>query len=265
MREPLAGIACPEVVIGLLCHPPAEPTDAWLYGGAADQHLAMCSQQDDRSYRIAWPVSRASLQELLEAAISIEQPFVTDGFSLSLDKDGFEALVSLIDVTQEAALRAALNRKPPPVPRFDAAGLFEGAQRSLGRMDLRWMAQRALLVAPARFSPSIEGIQRGLRSLARQGMLVQRNGALSSTRRFHTACTLLSGTTGFCSVATHRRIGEPSRGSPAWGREHLAALRGTGSLWLLEFSKITARGYVVQLGDVTADLLSQRLAASTLP
>jgi RNA polymerase subunit RPABC4/transcription elongation factor Spt4 len=264
IREATARIGRPDIILGLLHVPPGEPDVSWFYGAEGDRRFAVHRRDGGMWHRIVWPVRDTTLADLMETAVSIHEPAVTDGFALILDRRGFEALAVVVDFLQEETLRSAMNRRLPSVLQFDVDDLFCCYQRNLRGIDLRWMVQRSKLISPVRLGPDPEGLRSGLGSLVRQGMLVQEGTLYASTARFSTACSLLAGCSGFFALSTRRRMGRGD-GEDAWDFQHMAAMRAIGSLWLLEFSDISGSDFTLKLGDVTASLLHERVAAGLLP
>jgi hypothetical protein len=264
IREATARIGRPDIVVGLLHVPPGDPDVTWFYGASGDQRFAVYRRNGNLWHHIVWPVLDTTLTEVMEAAVSITEPAVTDSFALSLDRRGFETLATIIDFFQEETLRAAMSRKPASVLQFDSDDLFGCYQRNLRGIDLRWMVQRSKLISPLGLAPDLEGFQIGISSLVKQGMLVQEGSLYRSTPRFTTACSLLAGCSGFFALSTRRRI-QRNDGHVAWDSQHMASMRGIGSLWLLEFADISRNDFIVKLGDVTASLLHERVAAGLIP
>lgn len=264
IREATLRIGRPDIILGLLHMPPGEPDVTWLYGAAGDQRFAVHRRDGGMWHRIVWPVQGTTLAEIMETAVSIREAAVTDAFALSLDRRGFETLAVIVDFFQEEALRSAMQRRMPAVPRFDMDDLFCCCQRNLRGIDLRWMVQRSKLISPVRLSPDPEGLNAGLGSLVDQGMLTQQGTLFAPSPRFYAACTLLAGCSGFFALSTRRRTVRRD-GTDDWDFQHMASMRGIGSLWLLEFTDISKSGFTVKLGDVTADLLHERVVAGLLP
>jgi hypothetical protein len=259
VRKALTHIARPDIVLGLLHYPPETPDVTWFYGVAGDQHFAAYRQEDD-NHHIVWPVGSQTLVQLLETALAIDQPAVTDGFSLSLDRSAFETLTVIVDIIQEGTLLAALNRQPPPQPKFDADDLFKCYKRNLRGIDLRWMVQRAKLLSPVPLTSNLEKLNQGIEYFGEYGLLTREGDLYSPTKRFNTACTLLSACIGFCALSTRRHAPQPEDDS-VWDLQHVAALRGIGSLWLFEFTNVTSTNFSLKLGDITSSLLHERLQA----
>lgn len=264
IREAIRRIGRPDIILGLLHVPPGEPDVTWLFGATGDPRFAVHRRDGGMWHRIVWPVHGAALTEIMETAVSIHDAAVTDAFALTLDRKGFATLSAIVDFFQEEALRSAMQRRMPAVPRFDLEDLVCCWQRNLRGTDLRWMAQRAQLISPVRLSLDPEELNIGLGSLAHQGMLTQQGTLFAPSPRFHTACTLLAGCSGFFALSTRRRAVRSER-EDDWDFQHMAAMRGIGSLWLLEFTGISKSGFTVKLGDVTADLLHERVLAGLLP
>jgi hypothetical protein len=264
IRDATTRIGRPDIILGLLHVPPGDPDVTWLYGTSGDRRFAVHRRDGGMWHRIVWPVQGTTLADIMETAVSIHDTAVSDAFALSLDRRGFETLAAMVDFFQEEALRSAMQRRMPSVPRFDVDDLFCCWQRNLRGIDLRWMVQRSKLISPVRLSPDPEGLNAGLRSLVEQGMLAQQGTFFAPTPRFHTACSLLTGCSGFFALSTRRRI-QGNDGHDAWDFQHMASLRGIGSLWLLEFTDISKNDFTVKLGDVTAGLLHERVVAGLLP
>jgi hypothetical protein len=264
IRDATMRIGRPDIVLGLLHVPPADPDVTWLYGSSGDRRFAVHRRDGGMWHRIIWPVQDTTLADIMETAVSIHDPAVTDGFALTLDRREFETLATIIDFFQEETLRSAMNRKPFSVLQFDDDDLFGCYRRNLRGIDLRWMVQRSKLISPIRLAPDPEGLRMGISSLVKQGMLMQDGSLYTATPRFTTACSLLAGCSGFFALSTRRRI-QRNDGHDVWDFQHMASLRGIGSLWLLEFADISNDDFTVKLGDVTASLLHERVVAGLLP
>ena len=263
MLEAVSRIACPEVVLGLVNCPPEEPEFSWFYGLSGGQNFALYQERDVDGYDITWPIHGQDLFETVDSSLALDQPAVNQGISFFLDRNGFETLVALVDIIQEDALVAFLNRMPSPPSRFDAVSLMECCYRTLQQTDLRWMVYRVKFISPIDFVPSLENISEGLESLREKGLLLQNGYQYSLTKRFGLICSQLSACNGFCGLSTRRRIPLPI-GESVWDQQHMAALRGIHSLWLLEFTDITSTDFTVRVSDVTPGLLRDRLCAGLL-
>jgi uncharacterized OB-fold protein len=263
VNDAILRISRPDIILGMLHYPPETPDVTWFYGAAGDKNFAVYRKGSGDDHHIVWPVTDKSLMKVLEAALAISEPAAIDGFSLSLNRAGFETLVAIVDLIQEETLFAVMNRQQQRIAEFNLADLFECYKRSLLGLDFRWMAQRAKLFSPSRIMPEPEYLRIGLNSLVEQQMLVSRIGRYGLTQRFYTACSLMGACSGFCGLSTRRLKSQPDA-KPVWDHQHVAALRGTGSLWLFDFSQITTSDFIVRLGDVTPGLLQERLHASML-
>ena len=263
MLEAVSKIARPEVVLGLVNCPPEEPEFSWFYGPSGGQNFALFQERDVDGHEITWPINGQDLFETVESTLALDQTSVSQGISFSLDRNGFETLAAIVDIIQEDALVAFLNRMPSPPSRFDAVSLMECCYRTLQQTDLRWMVYRVKFISPIDFVPSLEKISEGLESLREKGLLVQNGYQYSLTKRFGLICSLLSACNGFCGLSTRRRIPLPI-GESVWDQQHMAALRGINSLWLLEFTDITSTDFTVRVSDVTSNLLRDRLCAGLL-
>lgn len=263
MLEAVSRIARPEIVLGLVNSPPEEPEFSWFYGPSGGQTFALYQERDVDGYHITWPINGQDLFETIESSLALDQTSVNQGISFFLDRNGFETLVAIIDIIQEDALVAFLNRMPSPPSRFDAVNLMECCYRTLQQTDLRWMVYRVKFISPIDFVPSLENISEGLESLREKGLLVQNGYQYSLTKRFGLICSQLSACNGFCGLSTRRRIPLPT-GESVWDQQHMAALRGINSLWLLEFTDITSTDFTARVSDVTSNLLRDRLCTGLL-
>jgi len=263
VNNALLRVARPDIILGILHYPPEAPEVTWFYGAAGDKCFAAQRKGQNNDHHIVWPVCEQSLVKVLEAAVAINEPATIDGFSLSLNRAGFETLVTIVDFIQEETLFAAMNRQQPRLVDFNFVDLFECYKRSLLGIDLRWMVQRAKLFSPSRVMPEPEYLKIGINALTEQQMLISRDNRYSPTQRFFTACSLMGASSGFCALSTRRRQSQPD-GKVIWDHQHIAALRGIGSLWLFEFTHITTSDFTVKLGDVTPSLLHERLQAGML-
>ncbi len=263
VNDAILRISRPDIILGMLHYPPETPDVTWFYGVAEDKNFAVYRKGSGDDHHIVWPVSDKSLMKILEAALSISEPATIDSFSLTMNRAGFEAMVAIVDLIQEETLFAAMNRQQERLADFTLAQLFECYKRSLLGLDFRWMVQRAKLFSPSRIMPEPEYLRVGLNSLIEQQMLVPAVGRYSLTQRFYTACSLMGACSGFCGLSTRRLKSRPD-GKAVWDHEHVAALRGTGSLWLFDFSQISTSDFIVRFGDVTPGLLQERLRAGML-
>lgn len=263
MLEALSRIARPEVVFGLVNSSPEEPEFSWFYGASGGQHFALYQEKDVDGYHVTWPINGQDLFETVESSLALDQPAVNQEISFLLDRNGFETMVAIIDIMQEDALVAFLNRMPSPVSRFDAVSLMECCYRTLHETDLRWMVYRVKFISPTDFIPSVENISEGLESLREKNLLVQNGYQYSPTKRFGLICSLLSACNGFCGLSTRRRVAQPI-GESIWDQQHIAAFRGMNSLWLLEFTDITSADFAVKVSDVTSSQMIDRLCAGLL-
>jgi hypothetical protein len=261
MLEAVSKIARPEVVLGLVNYPPEEPEFSWFYGISKDQEFTQYQEKDVDGYEITWPIKVQGLFDTIESCLALDQPAVTQEISLHLDRNGFETLAAIVDIIQEDALVAFLNRMPSPPSRFDAVSLMECCYRTLGQTDLRWMVYRVKFISPIDLTPSLEDIGEGLESLREKGLLLQNGYHYSPTKRFGLICSLFGACNGFCSLSTRRRV---PLGQNVWDQQHMAALRGINSLWLLEFTDITSADFTVRVSDVTPGLLGDRLRTGLL-
>jgi hypothetical protein len=263
MLEAVSRIARPEVVLGLVNYPPEEPEFSWFYGPSGGQNFALYQERDVDGYDIIWPINGQDLFETVDSSLALGQPAVNQGISFFLDRNGFETMVAIIDIIQEDALVAFLNRMPPQVSRFNAVSLIECCYRTLQQTDLRWMVYRIKFISPTDFVPSLENIGEGLETLREKGLLMQNGYQYSPTKRFGLICSQLSACHGFCGLSTRRRTTRPI-GESAWDHQHMAALRGINSLWLLEFTDIISTDFSVRVSDVTPGLLRDRLYTGLL-
>lgn len=264
LREALLRIARPEIMQGVLQFPPEFSGVHWFYSLAGEAKLAAYSRDQNDHHVLAWPVLASELVQAMEASLALPAPAVVDGFALILNRGGCEALAAIVDLLQEEILKAVLDRRPPPELRFSIQDLQECLLRSSQSLDLRWMVQRFKHLAPTPLQNNIGDLEAGLKTLVNQQMLVQEDRIYLATPRFYVACSLLSGSSGLCALNTRKLVlknGEPL----AWERLHMGALRGIGSLWLFEFSDISADDFSVKLGDITSGLLHERLQAGIIP
>lgn len=260
LREALLRIARPEIMQGVLQFPPDFSGVHWFYGQAGDTRLAGHGRDQSGRHVMAWPITDQEVVQAMETSLAVQAPAVVDGFALALNCGGLEALAGIVDLLQEGILKAALDRRPPPEFHFTAKELGECLQHGSQGLDLRWMVQRLKCLAPVPLKNDPSGLEKGLQNLVKQQMLSRKNSHYRPVSRFYAACSLLCGGSGLCALNTRRLVLQA--GKPlAWERQHTAALRGIGSLWLFEFSDMNADDFSVKLGDVTAGLLHERLMA----
>ncbi len=263
MLEALSRIARPEVVLGLINYPPEEPEFSWFYGASGGQRFALYQEEDVDGYHVTWPINGQDLFEAVQSSLVLDQRAVNQEISFLLDRNGFETMAAIIDIIQEDALVALLNRMPTPVSRFDAVSLMECCYRTLHQTDLRWMVYRVKFISPTDFVPSLQNISAGLESLREKNLLVQNGHQYSPTKRLGLICSLMSACNGFCGLSTRRRVAQPV-GESVWDQQHIVALRGMDSLWLLEFTDITSEDFAVKVSDVTSSQMRDRLHAGLL-
>ena len=258
--EALLRIARPEIMQGVLQFPPDFSGVHWFYGQAGDTRLASHGRDQNNRHIMTWPIADREVVQAMETSLAVQEPAVVNGFALVLNRGGLEALAGIVDLLQEEILKAALKRQPPPELRFTAQELRECLQRGSQGLDLRWMVQRLKCLAPVPFKSDPAGLEKGLQELVKQQMLSWENSHYRPVPRFYAACSLLCGGSGLCALNTRRLVLQA--GKPlTWEHLHTAALRGSGSLWLFEFSDMEADDFSVKLGDVTAGLLHERLMA----
>lgn len=256
LETALVRLAKPNMTIGIIHWPPLYPEANWFYGSDQDDFLSGLRRTDE-GYQVSSPILKEKLVTILETALAPQEPWVTDGFALSLSRDGFITLSAIVDLIQEGVMVTALNRQPPIVQTFGADDLYHCFHRGDGGLDLRWMAQRIKFLSPVPIKPDRGCFESGLKDLEQAKMLIRDNFLFQPTPRFHTACSLLGACSGFSAMATRILLNK----STTWVHQHVAALRGLGSLWLMDFSDISNDDFVVKLGDITPSLLHERLLA----
>jgi hypothetical protein len=261
LRDAMLKIARPEVIQGILHCPPDPPTVRWFYGVYGDELMAGHHRDTQHNHTILWPLSAQDLTSLLELPLSIHQPEVIDGFALTLSREGFAAFTAIVDLCQEEALISALKRQYPGNVKFSSDDLIKVDQRHQQGLDLRWLGQLAKFISPAPFYVNVASLPVGLQELLTQQMLAEKDNYYQPALRFYEACSLLNACTGFSALTTRLLNGTKEAVAATWEHQHVAALRGLGSFWLLEFSPIGADDFRVNMGDVSADLLHKRLQA----
>lgn len=260
LSELLPPVNAPDLVLGLIHTPPPRPEVAWFYGRTGVDQLVAHRREDDANHVFVGPFGSETLAGVLAAAIDLAAPAVGPGVCIELQRSGFEAFSAVVDLLQEVALEAALNRVLPEPLAFDLADVVRCYARNLDTYDLRWLVQRAETLAPAPLQPFEESLARGLAELQEQQLLRLVDGWYRATEKMEQLATRIGPASGFCGVATLRREGDN------WRREHLAAQRGIGSLWLMEFDEITLETFRVNIADVSGEILLERLrAAVSLP
>jgi hypothetical protein len=257
-------IARPDTVLGVLCQPPATATVSWLYGRGGDDSLALHLRDARQQHEIVYPISGQQVITTLMRRLDLEAGGSIYDFGLSLDANGLSALAAVIDLQREQALRTALERTAAAEVTFEPTALAGVVERSQRGDDLRWMIPRAQLFAPEELALSSYHLAAGLAQLVDRKMLEDHNGRLQATSRFAWMCTLIGTPAGWSVLAVRRRR-ILADGSHAWQRKQVAMIRGVDSLWLFDFDPIKDGGFQVHIGDVSPELLIERLRVLVAP
>lgn len=262
-REALVRLACPETQLKLVCCTPPQPAViATYYGVERDGDFVLYEQHIGGMHRLAYPVDAFSLFETGGAALQLQRPAETSGFTLVMDHAAFQTMAGIVDLIQEHTLKRMLERKLPATElEFTAEDIAACCARSQETLDNRWMVPRALLASPLQLSFCKIDIQQGLEWLTDAGALRKDGKQFGLTSVFSLVCSRLISCTGLFAVSTHRR---QSNGHD-WLHEHFAGLRCSGCLWQLEFFDISASDFKVTLLDVTSHMLYGRLTAALFP
>lgn len=253
LMELLPPVVSPDIVLGLIHTPPERPEVAWFYGHFSDNRLTAHRHNEKGEHLFVGPFTDETLTSVLAAAVDLDAPAMGLDLWVELGRSGFEAFAAVVDLLQEEALEAALNRVLPKPFEFDLTDVVRCYARNLDTYDLRWLVQRAEILAPAPLQPFEESLIRGLVELEEQGLLSHTGEWYLPTEKMIQLAELIGPVSGFCGVATLRREGGN------WRREHLAVQRGIGTLWLMEFGDITLDSFRVRIGDVVGELLHERL------
>ena len=261
-REALERLAHPEIQLQLVyCTPPEPALIANYYGIERDGDFVLHEQHIGGIHRLVYPVNAFSLFETGSAALQLEQPAETSGFTLVMDSLAFQSMAGIIDFIQEHTLNRMLQRKLPAAElSFSAEDIAACCARSLETLDNRWMVPRAMLASPLELSFSKIDIQQGLEWLSDAGALRKEGKQFGLTSVFSLVCSRLISCIGLFAVSTQRK----TNGND-WLREHFAGLRCSGSLWQLEFFNITSNDFKVSLLDITPHMLYGRLTAALFP
>ena len=261
-REALERLAHPEIQLKLVyCTPPEPALIANYYGIEGDADFVLHDQHIGGTHRLGYPVDAFSLFETGAAALQLQQPAETSGFTLVMDSTAFQVMAGIVDLIQEHTLTRMLERKLPDAElSFTEEDIAVCCARSMETLDNRWMVPRALLASPLELSFNETDIQQGLEWLSDAGALRKEGRQVGLTSVFSLVCSRLISCAGLFAVSTRRKTDAQD-----WLYEHFAGLRCSGSLWQLEFFDITASDFKVTLLDITPHMLYGRLNAALFP
>jgi len=263
LLEALARLTRPEVILGLVTFSsPEEPGFSWFYGSAKDGNYAFHEPAEDGRHEISWPVDGFLLLRSLQAPLAMEKSTKKEDISLVLDRSGFETLAAIADWLQEKNLVALLNRRMPQAETFEEIELLECCDRSRNSQDLRWMVPRALLVSPISLRFSDDNLRQGLESLLAGDLLTRRNGLFALTPTLGLVCSRFAAASGVSALSTQRLQRRRQRENEEWDLTHFAAIRiADRSLWLVEFSDISADEFSVKITSVAQPDMYHHLKA----
>jgi hypothetical protein len=264
VAEAMRRLVRPELTVEVLGQEDAGEGAGRLFGMSTAETFVFHGRDEEGKHRIAWPIAREQIVAALERPLDLSSPIVERGALLTLDRTGLETLAAIVDTLQEDALVALLDRQPESPSWFHAERLREIYDQSREGTDFRWLVPRAMRASPVELSPSTEGFARGLEALAAAGHLVETEGLYSPRPGFGIVCSALAECANFIVVSTRRRLKQPD-GRFLWAPDRFAFLRGTHSLWLLEFTRITHSGFQLRLGDMGPEHARTRLRAALAP
>lgn len=256
LLEALGWVARPRLEVGLLLSPPHGLDVLWFYLGDQDRGAALVGHLRDagRRHCLAW-TSDGELLAQLRSCLDLEAPVGARGSSFSFSSAGYTAFLAVLDANREWTLQSLLDRLPQPRRAFTPEGLAATLGASLRSEDPRWLSVVAWLVSPLDLSPTPEECRAGLEELARAGLVQEGSEGWALTPEMQRIAAVLASPVAYASVHARLRVGDGG-----WRRRHLAALRGLGSLWLVEFPALDASGGEVLLAEVAGADLEARVA-----
>lgn len=266
LLEGLAHIARPQTILGTVLYTmPGEPEFSWFYGSHEQPFYAFHENDENVGHNLAWPVDGRMILQASSSILSSEMlPENSDAATL-LRRPEFEAMAAIIDTIQERSLINVLHRRPAEPTRFTEEEVLESCRRSRQSADLRWMVPRASVFAPIALDFSDEGIRQGLEALQSSGQLFAAEGHFEPGADFAQVCSMLSGCEGLSAIS-RRSLRQNRDGKLAWDLTHFAGYQGSGaSLWLFEFSGISADEFDVEINCIGESFLYERLKKGILP
>lgn len=227
----LEQVAWPRLELGLLLSPPHGLDVLWFYLGESAPEGQLVGHLRDSSgqHCLAWTSEQRLLEQWADC-LDLHSPVATPGQSLRLSRSGFQALLALIDANREWTLQSLLDRLPQPERTFSVERLVSVFQATLRSSDPRWLGMVAQLVTPFDFHLTTETCRSGIEEIARNGLVEPSTEGWILTPRMQQLATVMASPLAYASWRGHF----PDR-SGQWQRRHMAALRGLGALWSLEY------------------------------
>ncbi len=250
----LEQVARPRLELGLLLSPPHGLDVLWFYLGESAPEGQLVGHLRDSSgqHCLAWTSEKQLLEQWADC-LDLQGPVATRGETLRLSRFGFQAVLALIDANREWTLQSLLDRLPQPERAFSIERLVSVFQATLRSSDPRWLGMVAQLVTPFDFHLTSESCLSGMEEIARNGLAEPSTEGWRLTPRMQQLATVMASPLAYASWRGHFRDR-----SGQWQRRHMAALRGLGALWSLDFPSQDE----VHIGEPDPRELAQRAALS---
>jgi hypothetical protein len=221
-------IARPSAIMGLLLSPPHGQGALWVYRGANE---LFAYAEDPIGTIVIAETTPAWLAARARECLQLQTPVESLPFKRTMSRAAYQALAGTIDCARQFVIESLIEREPHIGEDLSVDAVAEAVYAGWRTHDHRWFGGAVWSLTPFDFDFRFVTFKQGLEELTKAGWLTESDDAFHLTPAGEMLCASLGAPVAYLALNARRWDGRD------WSRHHVAAFRGLGALWLLEFDE----------------------------